>query len=29
VLPVDDVNRPSKVFVVELAQPVLGSNDQY
>jgi len=29
VLPVDDVNHPSKVFVVELAQPVLGSNDQY
>ena len=29
VLPVDDVNRPSKVFVIELAQPVLGSNNQY
>jgi len=29
VLPVDDVNHPSKVFVVELAQPVLGSNGQY
>ena len=29
VLPVDQVNHPSKVFVIELAQPVLGTNDQY
>jgi M6 family metalloprotease-like protein len=29
VVPVDDVNHPSKVFVIELAQPVLGSNDRY
>lgn len=28
-LPIDDINYPSKVFVVELAQPVLGSNGQY
>jgi M6 family metalloprotease-like protein len=28
-LPIDDVNYPSKIFVVELAQPVLGSNGQY
>lgn len=28
-LPVDDVNHPSKVFVIELAQPVLGTNNQY
>lgn len=29
VLPVDDADHPSKVFVIELAQPVLGSNGQY
>jgi len=29
VLPADDVECPAKVFVVELAQPVLGSNDEY
>src|SRR4029077_16788630 len=29
VLPVDDVHHPSKVFVIELAQPVLGTNGQY
>ena len=29
VLPVDQVNQPSKVFVIELAQPVLGTNDEY
>jgi M6 family metalloprotease-like protein len=29
VLPVDDVHYPSKVFVIELAQPVLGTNGQY
>jgi hypothetical protein len=29
VLPVDHVNHPSKVFVIELAQPVLGTNDEY
>jgi hypothetical protein len=29
VLPVDDVSHPSKVFVIELAQPVLGTNHQY
>ena len=29
VFPVNDVNHPSKVFAVELAQPVHGTNDQY
>jgi M6 family metalloprotease-like protein len=29
VLPADDVDHPSKVFVVELAQPVFGSDYQY
>jgi M6 family metalloprotease-like protein len=28
VLPIDDVARPSKVFVIELAQPVLGTNGE-
>ena len=28
-LPVDDIEKPSKVLVVELAQPVLGTNNQY
>jgi M6 family metalloprotease-like protein len=28
-LPVDDMQKPSKVLVVELAQLVLGSNNQY
>ena len=28
-LPVDDLEKPSKVLVVELAQPVLGTNNQY
>jgi len=28
-LPVDDIQKPSKVLVVELAQPVLGTNSQY
>ena len=28
VLPADDVRCPAKVFVVELAQPVLGGNDE-
>jgi M6 family metalloprotease-like protein len=29
VLPIDDATKPSKVFVIEVAQPVLGTNDQY
>jgi hypothetical protein len=29
VLPVDDVHHPSQVFVIELAQPVLGTNGKY
>ena len=29
VLPIDDPDHPSKVFVIELAQPVLGTNKQY
>jgi hypothetical protein len=29
VLPADDADHPSKVFVIELAQPVLGSNNEY
>jgi M6 family metalloprotease-like protein len=29
VLPIDDVHHPSKVFVIELAQPVLGRNDVF
>lgn len=28
VLPIDDAAKPSEVFVVELAQPVLGSNNE-
>ena len=28
-LPVDDIQKPSKVLVVELAQPVLGTNNLY
>ena len=28
-LPVDDIQKPSKVLVAELAQPVLGTNNQY
>lgn len=29
VLPIDDETRPSKVFVIELAQQVLGTNNKY
>jgi len=29
VLPIDDALRPSRVFVVEVAQPVLGANNQW
>ena len=28
-LPIDDVQNPSKVLVIELAQPILGTNNQY
>ena len=28
-LPIDDIQKPSKVLVVELAQPVLGTNNHY
>ena len=28
-LPIDAVQNPSKVLVIELAQPVLGTNNQY
>src|SRR5216684_1854882 len=29
VLPIDDATRPSKVFVIEVAQPILGTDDIY
>lgn len=29
VLPIDDALKPSKVFVIEVAQPVLGSNNEW